>query len=62
MLYYKNHELEKMKQELSYPNYELYVVNELYAATLERLGINEVKELTNNLLVSEKPINAVLVE
>ena len=62
MLDYKNYELEKMKQELSYPNYELYVVNELYAATSERLDIKEIKELANNLLVSEKPINAVLVE
>lgn len=62
MLYYKNQELEKMKQELSYPNYELCVVNELYAANSEPLDINEVKELANNLLVSEKPIDAVLVE
>lgn len=51
-----------MKQELSYPNYELYVVNELYAATSERLDIKEIKKLTNNLLVREKHINAVLVE
>lgn len=62
MLYYKNHELDKMKQELSYPNYELYVANELYAATSERLDLKDIKELANNLLVSEKPINAVLVE
>ena len=62
MLDYKNHELEKMKQELSYPNYELYVVNELYAANSEPLDINEVKELANNLLVSETHINVVLVE
>lgn len=62
MLCYKSHELEEMQKELNYTNHELYVVNELYAATSERLDIKEIKELTNNLLVSEKPINGVLIE
>lgn len=62
MLYYNNHELEEIQEELNYTNHESYILNELYATSSEPLPINEVKKLTKNLLENEKPINTVLVE
>lgn len=58
-LWYRNYELEEIKQELNYANHELCAVNEFYATSSKLVSSNEVKKLAKNLLV-EKSNKAVL--